>query len=169
MTTMRYFVRSWVDVPLYFNFFSDQLDFQTFTGNCMPILTPVSGYTEDNDSESSCISNNNLKPMWHTVFVNLGYTILISWLKCWFGTSWTQNQTSHAAQGGFGRQHRPCGVTMLPSCFWDGRDGWSRLEHLILLLVLPVLFVNGPTRLEHITRTMRLYLQAADIQFDLLA
>lgn len=50
-----------MDVPLYFNFFSDQLDFQTFTGNCMPILTPVSGYTEDNDSESSCISNNNLK------------------------------------------------------------------------------------------------------------
>lgn len=53
--------------------------------------------------------------------------------------------------------------------FWDGRDGWSTHEHLILLLVLPVLFVNGTTRLEHITRTMRLYLQAADIQFDLLA
>lgn len=58
------------------------------------------------------------------VFANLADTSLINWLSCWFGTSWSENQTSHTADGGFWTTHWPCGVTMLPQCFWDGlKDG----------------------------------------------
>lgn len=100
------------------------------------------------------------------VFANLAYTSLINLLNCCFCTCRNQKHLTQLTVV-FGRH---IGHVELP-CYLciSGMESWNTHEHLIPLLVMPVLFVKRITVLEHIAKAMRLYLLAGDTQFYLLS